>query len=111
VLGGGFGELLESIEPLRPELLEEGLHGLEALRAHGVEAPRPVTLLGQQTSLTQHTQMLGDGLHGDVEMRGDVAGGQRSIASQPQDFDAVRLRQGANGRLGVQGWRPRNATS
>ncbi len=108
-LGGCLSQFLQTFKALWPQLLQELLDSLKPLRPYGIQTPGAVPLLGEQTGFAQHAQVLRYGLHGYVEVSGDLSHRARPISSQPQDLYPVRLREGPDCRLRVQGWRPMKA--
>src|SRR5579862_1226406 len=75
----------EGLEALVPELVEERLHVGKALRARPVEAPGAVPSLVHEPRLLQDGQVLRDRGSGHVEVRGDLARRQLTVAHEPQD--------------------------
>src|SRR5207247_3204142 len=68
-------------------------------------------VLVDQAGLVQHLQVLGHRLRGDVEVAGDVTDRAGIVRDELQDGPAVRFGERLEGRVGVHGCRPRNATS
>src|SRR5262245_1922655 len=85
-----FRFALERLEPLVPELLEEGPQLHETFGTSPVEAPGAVASLIHEPRLLQHCQVLRDRRPRQLEMRRDLARGQLGAGHQPQDRAAVR---------------------
>src|SRR6202008_2803350 len=88
-----FDRVLEALEALWPHLLEELADGLESFGPDGVEAPLADRPDGDQPRFLAYLEGLGDGLLGDVEVRGDLIDGVWLVAYQHQDGPAAGLRQ------------------
>jgi hypothetical protein len=64
-----FRLAFECFEPVIPELLEQRLERGKPLRSRAIEALGALPAYGDEPRLSQHLQMLGDGLLADVEVR------------------------------------------
>src|ERR1041385_2291255 len=71
-----FRLALERLEPLVPELFEEGPQLREPLGTGAVEAPGAVASLAHEPRLLQHGQVLRDRRPRQLEVRRDLARGQ-----------------------------------
>ena len=106
---GCLDGLLQAGEGIRPELVEQGAQRLEGLGPQRVEPAGAVPALGQQPRPLEDGEVLADGLLGQVEVGGDLAGGKFGVLDQPQDLAPVRIgerpqdRVGSDGRAGSSG--------
>ena len=82
-----------------PQLGEERLERLEALRAHHVEPAATLRADGDEPRVLEHVQVLGDRLLGDVEVLGDLVDRAWAVAHEQQHRPPPRLGQGREGRL------------
>jgi hypothetical protein len=83
--------LLQASQGIRPELVKQAAEWLERLWAQCVESARPLAALGEQTGPLEYGEVLADRLLGDVEVGGDLAGGQLAVLDQPQDLAPMRV--------------------
>ena len=74
---------LESTERRGPELVEEIANGFDRLRADRIQPTRAVATLGEHGGILEDPQVLRDRLRGDVEVLGDLAGGELSVSDEP----------------------------
>jgi hypothetical protein len=81
----------EGLQPVAPEVFEEGLQVGQAFGARPVEAPGAVASFVHEPGLLQDGQMLRDRGPRDVEVRGDLAGGELVVPDEPEDLPAARL--------------------
>ena len=72
-------------------------------QAGGVEPAGAVAALLQQAGVLQHTQVLGHGLGGDVEVLGDLAGGQLAVADEGEDAPPLRFGERPEDGVGAHG--------
>src|SRR3954469_9971089 len=89
-----FRLALQRLQPLVPELLEEGLQLDEPLRTRAVEAPGAVASLAHEPRLLQHAQMLRDRRSRQVEVRRDLTGRQLRIGNESENRPPVRCGDG-----------------
>jgi hypothetical protein len=78
--------------PVRPpwRLLEELAELLEALGPHAVQASRAVPSLAHEPRLLEDVQMLGDRRARHVEMGGDLARAQLTVADERENLPPPR---------------------
>src|SRR6516164_7060801 len=113
VLDGAF----ELAEVMDPEVGQELLDGAEAAGVDHEQVPGALPALVDQAGVTEHLQVPGDGLRGDVEVAGDVADRTRGAGHQLEDDATVWFGQRLEGRVRVHdlilayGCLPRKATS
>jgi hypothetical protein len=93
-----LGRALEQLQALVPELLEEWTHLGKSLRPRVVEAFGSLAALGDEAGLLQDTQMLGDCLPRDLEMRGNDPGRELAVQHETEDRPAPRLLDGIDRR-------------
>src|SRR5690606_32006488 len=82
---------LERREPARPEAVEVGPHAGEPVGVDGVRVPGPLPRPGDEAGLGQDTQVVGRGLLGEADVRGDGADGVRAAAQDGEDGSSVRV--------------------
>jgi hypothetical protein len=89
----GFYSLLETLQARRPEIRQEVLQRLEALRIDRIHAPLTVSADGNQPGFFQDLKVLRDRLLGDLEMAADLAGRAWPIAHELEDVTSTWLDQ------------------
>ena len=92
--------LLQACEGVRPELVEKRPQRLERLGAQRVEPAGPFAMLGQEPGALEDAEVQADGLLGEVEVRGDLSGGELGVLDQPQDLAPVRIGERPQDRIG-----------
>jgi len=90
---------LQTLQARRPQIRQELIKRLEALRVDRIDAPLTVSVDVNQPSFCQDLKVLRDRLLGDLEMAADLAGRTRPITHQLKDFASTRLDQGTEHRL------------
>src|SRR5690606_9089857 len=94
VIGGALQvlrEVVETVLPYRPVLLEPGLHlskrpALESAQA-ALSVPRP----GDEPGRLEHAHVLGDGAHGQLERLGELRHGRLAMTQPVEDRPAGRI--------------------
>ena len=71
---GSLDGLLQTGEGVRPELVEQGAQRLERLGPQRVEPAGALPALGQQPGPLEDSDVLADGLLGEVEVGGSQGG-------------------------------------
>ena len=64
----------------------KSLNHSEALAVRSVEPARALTSLGNEACLSQHLQVVRNGLPGDIEMGRDLARGELAVPHESQDL-------------------------
>jgi hypothetical protein len=96
---------LEGREAVAPEGVQVSPQPVNAILARAVETVPSRASHAEQPGVAQNTQVLRDGRPGDGrESRSDLDDGQFLRADQPQDLAPMRLRDGAQGDVGAQGY-------
>src|SRR5213075_2713390 len=85
---------LEDLEVLAPEVVQERAQLGQAFGPGSVDASGAVSALTHETGITQVPQVLGDGLAGDIEVRGDLTRGELPVADETQDLASPGLGDG-----------------
>src|SRR6516225_4358299 len=92
---------LELAEVMGPEVGQELLDGAEAAGVDHEQVPGALPALVDQAGVTEHLQVPGYGLGGDVEVAGDVTDRTRGAGHQLEDDAPVRFGQRLEGRVRV----------
>ena len=95
----GFDFALEDLEVLGPEVVQERAQLGQTLGPGSVDASGAVSALTHEAGIAQVPQVLGDGLAGDIEARGDLTRGQLPVADETQDLASPWLGDGIDGCL------------
>jgi len=100
-----FDDVFEAFECVGPELRENRTYGVEGVGIEHVEAAGAVASFVEQPGPVQDLQVVADGLLGDLEMPGYLAGGELATADEAEDLAALWIgecaQNGIRGRDGV----------
>src|SRR3954454_10692883 len=99
----GLDGVLEALQAPRPQLGQERLERLEALRTDLVEPAATLRADGDEARVLEHVQVLRDRLLGDVEVLGDLVDPARPVADEQEHRPPAWLGQGREGRLCAHG--------
>src|SRR5512133_3601139 len=99
----GLDGVLEALQARGPQLGQERVERLEALRAHLVEPAPALRANGHEAGVLEHVQVLRDSLLGDVEVLGDLVDRPRAVADEQEHRPPAWLGQGREGRLCAHG--------
>src|SRR3954468_14582370 len=102
----GLDGVLEALQARGPQLRQERLERLEALRTDLVEPAAALRADGDEARVLEHVQVLRDRLLGDVEVLGDLVDRARAVTDEEEHRPPAWLRQGREGRLPRRRLRP-----
>jgi len=90
-----LGSVLQPLETIAPETVEEAPELGKPVRASPVETPGSVAPLGEQASVLQHGQVLGDSRPRHLEAGGDLPRAQLAFPHELEDVAAAGLGDGS----------------
>src|SRR5580704_3931770 len=88
---------LQAAQSCRPEHLEVVAQLGQALGPGPVDDPGGVATALEEAGLDEHPEMLGYGGTAELEVRGDLPGGELVVGHEPEDFAPMRLGDGSEG--------------